>query len=183
MARLTHNEIQKALRRMGELALSQNTSVELIVVGGAAMVLVYNARESTQDVDSYIVHPKVARLARAIAASVAKELDLAEDWLNDGAKGYLRGYSDGGVVFEAPGITVRCPSPSQLLAMKLSAWRDDVDIADARMLLQVLMRSDVNHDNVWVAVEPYLIPGDEFRANASPNLRFTACFARQRPER
>ncbi len=61
---------------MGELALSQNTSVELIVVGGAAMVLVYNARESTQDVDSYIVHPKVARLARAIAASVAKELDL-----------------------------------------------------------------------------------------------------------
>ncbi|MCI0552546.1 MAG: hypothetical protein L0287_16470 [Anaerolineae bacterium] len=38
--------------------------------------------------------------------------------------------------FQAPGITVRAPSLEQLLARKLSAWRDDLDISDARRLLQ-----------------------------------------------
>ena len=51
-----------------------------------------------------------------------------EDWLNDGAKGYLVSISDGPILFSAPGIEARAPSLEQLLAMKLSAWRDDLDI-------------------------------------------------------
>ena len=45
------------------------------------------------------------------------------------------GLSSGPVVLSAPGIEVRSPDTAQLLAMKLSAWRDDVDIADASRLL------------------------------------------------
>jgi hypothetical protein len=52
------------------------------------------------------------------------------------AQGYLVGISDGPIVFQASGIEARAPSMEQLLAMKLSAWRDDIDIADARRLLQ-----------------------------------------------
>lgn len=48
--------------------------------------------------------------------------------------------------------------------MKLSAWRDDVDIADARRLLQELAMSNRERDTLWSRIEPYLVPGDELTA-------------------
>ena len=47
--------------------------------------------------------------------------------------------------------------------MKLSAWRDDIDIADARRLL-IELRSGRSHEEVWQDVSPYLVPGDELKA-------------------
>jgi hypothetical protein len=98
---------------------------------------------------------------RELAQIIADERGWPEDWLNDGAKGFLIGLSPGPVVFSAPGIEVRSPATGQLLAMKLSAWRDDVDIADARRLLQEMSGSRAE---IWQAVEPYLVPGDELKA-------------------
>ncbi len=164
MARMTRSEIQNALRRLGKLASEEQTHIDLIVVGGAATVLAYNARESTQDVGSFILMPKVLSVARKMVIQVASELGLPDDWLNDGAKGYLRGYSDGGIVFESEGITIRCPSTAQLLAMKLAAWRDDVDIADANRLLGTLRQHPLSKDDIWAQVLPHLIPGSELKA-------------------
>lgn len=98
---------------------------------------------------------------RDFARQVALELDWPDDWLNDGAKGFLVGISQGPVIFSAPGIVVKRPSVAQLLAMKLSAWRDDVDIEDARRLLRELTGSQ---DDIWSIVEPYLVPGHELKA-------------------
>jgi hypothetical protein len=53
------------------------------------------------------------------------------------------------------------PSVSQLLAMKLSAWRDDVDINDARRLLETL---GGNQQQVWESIQPYLVRGAELKA-------------------
>ena len=47
--------------------------------------------------------------------------------------------------------------------MKLSAWRDDLDIADARRLLQELAGAD-GREAIWKTVEPFLAPGDELSA-------------------
>lgn len=47
--------------------------------------------------------------------------------------------------------------------MKLSAWRDDVDIADARRLLQEMAAAG-GRDVLWQKVESYLLPGDELAA-------------------
>lgn len=161
MAILSRQEIIQALERLGELAQQQGDSIELLLVGGAAMVLMYNARPATRDVDVLILSPPQARIVRELAEQVAQERDLFSDWLNDGAKGYLVGLSEGAVVFAAPGIVVKRPAIAQLLAMKLSAWRDDVDIADARQLLQSMKGSQ---QQVWTAVEPYLVPGAELKA-------------------
>lgn len=125
------------------------------------MVLLYEARESTRDVDAIILAPREVGIVRELAQTVADERGWPDDWLNDGAKGFLIGLSQGPVVFLAPGIEVRSPSTAQLLAMKLSAWRDDVDIADARRLLQEMPG---NRDEIWQSVEPYLVPGDELKA-------------------
>ena len=121
------------------------------------MVLGYQARQSTRDVDAVILAPKEARLVRALAKHVAEEHDWPEDWLNDGAKGYLVGISDGPILFSAPGIEARAPS------LKLSAWRDDLDISDARRLLQE-RQSGHGKDEIWESLEPYLVPGDELTA-------------------
>jgi hypothetical protein len=65
------------------------------------------------------------------------------------------------VLFESPSLIVRAPAPEQLLAMKLSAWRDDVDIADARLLLGKLPG---DAPAVWKRVEPFLVQGRELKA-------------------
>ena len=44
MATLSKQEIIQALERLGQLAQQQGHSIELLVIGGAAMVLMYNAR-------------------------------------------------------------------------------------------------------------------------------------------
>ncbi|MEM7348911.1 MAG: hypothetical protein AAF485_32175 [Chloroflexota bacterium] len=65
------------------------------------------------------------------------------------------------MIFSAPGIVVKTPAIAQLLAMKLSAWRDDVDIADAQQLLQQM---EGTQTQIWEAVTPYLVPGSALKA-------------------
>jgi predicted nucleotidyltransferase len=163
MATFSREEIQDGLKRLGELAQAQGLYIRLTLVGGAVMVLGYQARQSTRDVDAVILAPKEARLVRVLAKRVAEEHDWPEDWLNDGAKGYLVGISEGPLLFRAPGIEARAPSLEQLLAMKLSAWRDDLDISDARRLLQEI-KSGRDKDDIWQSLEQYLVPGDELTA-------------------
>jgi predicted nucleotidyltransferase len=163
VAIFSSEEIQDGLKRLGELADAQGLQIRLTLVGGAVMVLGYQARPSTRDVDAVIIAPKEARVVRTLAKQVAEEHDWPEDWLNDGAKGYLVGISDGPILFSAPGIEARAPSLEQLLAMKLSAWRDDLDISDARRLLQEI-KSGRDKDEIWQSLEPYLVPGDELTA-------------------
>lgn len=161
MALLSQQDIIDALTRLGQIAKEHGFQIDLLAVGGAVMVLAYNARPATHDVDVYIVSPKEARVARELAQQVAQERGWPDDWLNDGAKGFLVGVSQGPVIFSAPGIIVRRPEVQQLLAMKLSAWRDDVDIADARLLLTELRGSQ---DEIWQSVEPFLVPGQQLKA-------------------
>ena len=161
MATFTRKEIAEGIERLGQLAVESGIQIDLVLVGGALMVLRFHARESTRDVDVAILMPAEARKVREFAHTVAAEQGWPNDWLNDGAKGYLIGLSSGPVILSAPGIEVRSPSIAQLLAMKLSAWRDDIDIADASRLLEE-MKGD--RDETWQEVAPYLIPGTELKA-------------------
>ena len=161
MTLLSRQEITNAFTRLGEIAHAQGRQIELVAVGGAVMVLAYNARLATHDIDVFILSPKEARIVRDFAQQVALELNWPDDWLNDGAKSFLVGISQGPVIFSAPGIVVKQPSVAQLLAMKLSAWRDDVDIEDARRLLQEISGTQ---EDIWASIEPYLVPGHELKA-------------------
>ena len=64
-------------------------------------------------------------------------------------------------IFAQPGLTVQAAAPAQLLAMKLTAWRDDLDIDDARLLLSQL---EGERDEVWGQIEPFLVPGRKLKA-------------------
>lgn len=129
------------------------------------MAVHFRSRDATADVDG-IFEP--ATETRAWALTVAAEKGWPNDWLNDGAKGYVRCDSEGPVLHVSKGITVRSVSVPHLLALKLMAWRDQVDISDAETVLSAL-RGDPSVDTssckkLLELVEPYFV--DAFRLKA-----------------
>ena len=161
MERLTSADIRRALEALAAALPASAAPRELWIVGGAALVLLYEARDTTKDVDAFALDPSASAELRAAAAVVASQLGLPEDWLNDAARGYLHGLAPGEVLIETRGLLVRSVAPQQLLAMKLSAWRDDLDVSDARLLLSKLSGDRVS---VWRQVEPHLVPGRQLKA-------------------
>lgn len=125
------------------------------------MVIVFATRQATRDLDVVILSPPDRAQVRDLVTTVANEKHWPSDWLNDAAKGFLSGPASGPIIFQSRGIVVRRPSIEQLLAMKLCAWRDDVDIADARRLLQELSGS---REQIWAHVKPFLQLGKELKA-------------------
>jgi hypothetical protein len=159
---LSRDEIRRALLALaGELARAA-VRCEIAVFGGAALVLLYGAREATKDVDVVILRQGDPALVRKAVQRVADALGLPADWLNEAGKGYVHGLALGEVLLDEPALLVRALAPQQLLAMKLSAWRDDVDIEDARLLLGQLSG---DRDEVWSLVEPHVVPGRETKAH------------------
>lgn len=75
MAFLARLQIENALHRLGELAKQRGESLDLIAVGGAVMVLAYDARLATHDVDVVPRRPESMRLVRELARQVAEEFD------------------------------------------------------------------------------------------------------------
>jgi hypothetical protein len=162
MSLLSRADILAALEALArELETTETVREEIVVAGGAALVLLFNAREATRDVDAFPIGSTGFTAVRKAAQRVAAALDLPEDWLNDGAKGYLNGLLPGQVLLDRPALLVRALAPQQLLAMKLSAWRDDVDIADARLLLTWIPGT---RTEVWNLIEPFLVPGRGLKA-------------------
>jgi hypothetical protein len=158
---LSADDIKRAFAELSAELDRQHRRAEIIVVGGAALVLLFRARESTKDVDAYFVQPE-ASVVRAAADTVAARLDLPSDWLNDGAKGYFVGVTTGEILHESSSLTVYAASTAQLLAMKLAAWRDAVDRADAGLLLSQMVGSA---DDIWRAVEQFVPPHERDKAS------------------
>jgi len=120
--KLTKENILAALDRLNELLHEKGVIGELCIFGGAAMVLAFDARESTRDVDGIFV-PK----GEVMTASrqVAEEFGFEPDWLNDGVKGFVSDEaeitSDGMPVYS--NLRIMRPTTEYLLAMKCLASR------------------------------------------------------------
>ena len=132
--------ILKALALLDDFLRKQDTIGEICIFGGAAMILAFDARFATRDVDAIFV-PK-DRVNSAILA-IAAQLSLPADWLNDGVKGFVSDNEDYTAedmpVFE--NLRVIRPSARYLLAMKCLASRvggygERGDISDIKILCQ-----------------------------------------------
>jgi predicted nucleotidyltransferase len=130
----TRGRIIAALEALGEELSSAGIRGQVFIVGGAAMALAYSTRRVTRDIDA-VFEPKSA--IYDAAERVAERLELPEDWLNDGVKGFLPGVDrDAMPLPEVDGIEVTTASPRYLLAMKLLAMRFGEDDEDIRILLR-----------------------------------------------
>ena len=88
MAPLSKHELDAGLRRLGELAIARGIEVDLAIVGGAAMVLGFEAREATKDVDVVIRAPAAA-IVRQLAAAWPRSSAGPTIGINDAAKGFV----------------------------------------------------------------------------------------------
>ncbi len=140
---LTQARILELFAELDEELGRQGIRGDLFLIGGAAMAVAYDARPSTRDVDA-VFHPssEVRSAAQVVAAS---HEDLSEDWLNDGAKGFLPGEDSGiqPVVYVGEHLSVLAASPQYLLATKLLASRVSRDEDDIQFLYKILGYSTV----------------------------------------
>ena len=158
---LSAEDIRRGFATLADELKRRGERAEIVVAGGAPLVLLFNARETTKDVDAYILRPETSRVRDAVR-HVADELELPEDWLNDGAKGYFVGVSAGELLYNSDSLVVCAVSTPQLLAMKLAAWRDAIDRADARLLLTQM---DGSAEEIWAAVKPFVPPHEIDKAS------------------
>ena len=124
------------------------------------MCLAHGARASTADVDVVIADDVRVSVLEA-AGRVAASLQLPSNWLSDGARRFVSRVPEGTIVLNTPTLVVRAAPPEQLLAMKLWAWRDEVDIDDARLLLSKLPG---DMEQVWSLIGGFLEPAGRAQA-------------------
>lgn len=119
---LSATEMREALRRLALRLERRHIIGDICVFGGAAMILAYDSRRVTRDVDAvFEPHGAVIEESR----SLAREMGLPGGWLNDGVSVYVSRVPDAQrpTVYDHPNLRVRLVSERHLLAMKALAAR------------------------------------------------------------
>ena len=138
--------LELAFGRLGALAGAEGKVIEISLYGGTALLLTFDERAATRDVDA--VFDKDREFVRRAAAVVAEEFGWTRHWINDGVKGFLSARDverDAKSLFRSyppnssAGLRVFLASPSYLFAMKCLAMRvggtqTSQDIGDIRLL-------------------------------------------------
>lgn len=140
---LTREAILQALDSLSVELGKQGVIGEICLFGGTVMVLAFNARLSTKDVDA-VFHP--VGPIRSLSERIAGEQHLPTDWLNDGVKGFISSQhqTTTGNLPQFPNLRLTMPVSEYLLSMKCMASRigiaegEPTDVADIRFLIEHL---------------------------------------------
>ncbi len=154
---LTKERIIIALDSLNQRLTEKGVTGELCIFGGATMILAFDARESTRDVDAVFV-PKT-EIYQA-AEKIAEEMNLPISWLNDGVKEFIS--PEGEVTTDGmpqwENLRVIRPTTRYLLAMKCMAARvADYDTAgDKNDIIHLCKNLNIETvDEVMNLVEGY----------------------------
>jgi hypothetical protein len=136
-------KIEEAFRLMGQYLLDRKALGEVVVYGGSAILLQFDWRRLSMDVDARIISAGNHGLVVDAMHYAASELGLLSSWLNESVTMYARkGEENADRVFvgtypsaERFGLRVMAAKPSYILAMKLAALErftiEDRDYQDA----------------------------------------------------
>jgi hypothetical protein len=139
-------------RRLGE----RGVTGEVCLFGGAAMILAFQSRQTTKDIDAIFAPTAVVR---EVAEQIGREKGYDAGWFNDGVKGFVSARPDytAANLPQFPNLRIMMPMPAYLLAMKCLAARvatpDATDVQDVKFLLRHLVLHDVGQ--VLEIVEAY----------------------------
>ena len=139
---LDHDSLHRALTLLGERLVGRGVVADIYVVGEAAMMLAYDSRRATRDVDAlFTPHGIVLEEAQL----VARQLGLPDSWINEQASVYISTKPDlqARLVFEHLGLRVTAASPEHLLVMKILSARRFADFDDTVALLRLLDTKDI----------------------------------------
>ncbi|MCK4763911.1 MAG: hypothetical protein KAW12_17045 [Candidatus Aminicenantes bacterium] len=154
MKSLSKEKILKYLEELSVEIGKEDLKGEILLFGGAAMVLAFNARPSTKDVDA-IFQPKIK--IYELSKRIAERHNLPEDWLNDSVKGFIRTDSfTYKLLVRFENLSVYVPEPEYLLAMKSISMRigiESSDIDDVKYLIDYLELDTL--DDIFDIIQKY----------------------------
>ena len=171
MHQMNAGEMRSHLRELGSRLKAKGIQGEILLAGGAVMVLVVKSRDSSVDIDAVFVHAGVE--IRAIAAEMARDLGLAPSWINDHVKVFIGKKAPTVVLYRLPGLTVSMVSLEYMFYLK--AWADDPkDFSDLRALARRLgLRNEAEAYRIVAKFSDGALPGNV-------QLRLEALFERPR---
>ena len=147
---LTREEAEAALQELVAELEQRGHKSKIYIVGGAALMLGFGARDATRDIDA-VITPRAEILQ--IVAEVARRKNLTDDWLNSAAAMYVPAWPDDPnprIIISTERVQISIASAEMLLAMKIHASRGRQDIEDLRFLL-----AEVGIDNYEDAVSHF----------------------------
>ena len=136
-------ELVKVLQTLDERLAS---SFDIILIGGAAMILHFEASRATRDVDVLVLRGDLTELRRAVKI-VAREYGLPEDWMSDAAKGFADilppdfYHRLAPLTFPLRRLRLYALGRPEQVAMKIVALREQ-DLEDLELLLPQLSEEE-----------------------------------------
>ena len=163
---LDKDKFEAAFTLLAKKCKEQNVvgPINVYVVGGASILINFDFRKATLDVDAYC--ERINEL-KNIILEISSELYLYDDWLNDDFKNtpsYSRKIIELSVLCKSFDdiVNVFTLEPKYMIAMKLKSSRPDSgDLEDIRQMIFELKLSgiELSFDEVMEAYD-YLYDGD-----------------------
>lgn len=155
---MNKQDIEKYLEMVGLELQKQGMTLEILLLGGAVMLIEVGNRGDTDDVDTYHL-PDYLAITKA-AAIVAERERLKDSWLNSAAAGFTYFFikqPDKKLWKKFPGLHVYTASLEYIFVAKMMAGRskDYPDIAALAEKLGILKQDDV------IALLAQYVPKDD----------------------
>lgn len=136
---MTGEQMREHLTEVGALLAARGLTGEIVLAGGAVMVMALGARGGSRDIDA--VFTKEAEAIGQAAREVARARGLPVFWLNDNVRVFVAPDAPSVDFFEVPGLRVRMVRLDYLFYMK--AWAGDpIDQRDLRVIATALGLKD-----------------------------------------
>ena len=169
--KLSKEDILKYLEIINSKLAQRGKSGEIIICGGAALTLIYEARLSTHDIDA-MFQPKEDM--KEILDEIMRENNLNSQWLNDDVTMFTKEFKNltSSEYISFSNLTVSIFDAESLLVMKLVSARENTyDLKDSVTLMKYLKINDI--EQVYSLLEKCKFP---LHPNA---MRESMLFAKQ----
>ncbi|SRR6266516_405302 len=138
-------DIEKYLQMVGHELHKQGLTYDILLLGGAVMLIEVGNRDSTEDVDTFFLQD-FAAIMKAAAVVAARE-SLPDGWLNSAAAGFTHNFikqPSRNLWKKFPGLHVYTASLDYMLITKIMAGRpkDQTDIIALAKELQISTRKE-----------------------------------------
>jgi hypothetical protein len=176
---LDRAKIEEAFRLVGQYLLDRKTLGEIAIYGGSAIILQFDWRKTSIDVDARVTSQGNHGVIMDAVREAAKRLGLPRSWLNENVTMYARrGERDADRVFvglypspERFGLRVTAARPEYILAMKLRALeRATADDRDYRDAIDLALECEVNTIDDFKKTLQRFFGSDELPAFAEGRL-------------
>ena len=156
MSDFTKNDILESLSLIAERLKSSGKTADIGIYGGSAVILLWEFRKSTMDIDIMIRNG--AEDIKNIAKDIAAQKGYPDNWLNDQVKTFSSENYKERLFLEIPqsepSLRIFVPTTKYLLAMKCLAMRHETDIEDVKNLIK-LLRIDREEDVIKIIDKYY----------------------------